>query len=124
MYVISIAAELAGLHPQTLRNYDRLGLLRPGRSGGGGRRYSARDVDLLREIQELTAAGIGVEGVRRILDLENQVTALRERLAELRAELGSAHRALADAMAPNLPARRREATIVPYLSRTRRRPLR
>ncbi len=87
VYVISVAAELTGLHPQTLRAYDRLDLVRPGRTGGGGRRYSWRDVEMLRAVAELTAAGIGLEGVRRVLDLENQVTALRTRVAELEDEL-------------------------------------
>jgi MerR family transcriptional regulator, heat shock protein HspR len=114
VYVISVAAELAGLHPQTLRNYDRIGLVSPGRAGGGGRRYSPRDIALLQEIQELTAAGIGMAGVRRILELENQVTALHQRVAELMDELGAAHRAIADAMTPNLPEVRRPATLIPY----------
>ena len=87
VYVISVAAELTGLHPQTLRTYDRMGLVRPGRSGGGGRRYSWRDIELLREVTELTAAGIGLEGVRRILELEDKVTALRKRVAELEEEV-------------------------------------
>src|SRR5687767_15517010 len=87
VFVISVAAELTGLHPQTLRTYERMGLIRPGRTGGGGRRYSARDIDLLREISELTSAGIGIEGVRRILDLENRVAALAARNEELAAEL-------------------------------------
>src|SRR4051794_27597456 len=73
-YVISVAAELTGLPPQTLRTSDRLGLVQPGRTVGGGRRYSWRDIEQLREVAELTAAGIGLEGVRRILDLEDQVT--------------------------------------------------
>ena len=77
VYVISVAAELTGLHPQTLRAYERMGLIAPSRTGGGGRRYSARDVDLLRTIAELTASGAGIEGVRRILELEHQVDALR-----------------------------------------------
>ena len=77
VYVISVAAELTGLHPQTLRQYDRVGLVSPGRTGGGGRRYSLDDIELLRVVAELTAAGIGLEGVRRILELENQVAALR-----------------------------------------------
>jgi MerR family transcriptional regulator/heat shock protein HspR len=80
VYVISVAAELTGLHPQTLRSYDRLGLVSPGRTGGGGRRYSWRDIELLREVAELTSAGIGLEGVRRILELEHQVDALRHRV--------------------------------------------
>jgi MerR family transcriptional regulator, heat shock protein HspR len=94
VYVISVAAELTGLHPQTLRTYERQGLITPGRTGGGGRRYSHRDIELLRTIAELTAAGIGLEGVRRILELENQVDALRARSQELAAELAKAHEAL------------------------------
>ncbi len=76
VYVISVAAELTGLHPQTLRTYERLGLITPGRTGGGGRRYSHRDIELLREIADLTSSGIGIEGVRRILELENRLAAL------------------------------------------------
>jgi MerR family transcriptional regulator/heat shock protein HspR len=94
VFVISVAAELTGLHPQTLRAYDRLGLVSPGRTGGGGRRYSWRDVELLREVAELTAAGIGLEGVRRILQLELQVDALSHRVAELEHELAAADYAL------------------------------
>jgi MerR family transcriptional regulator, heat shock protein HspR len=108
VYVISVAAELTGLHPQTLRAYDRMGLVRPGRTGGGGRRYSWRDIELLREVAELTASGIGLEGVRRILDLENQVTALRMRVAELEDELTATQYALQKAITQrqnqNLPA--------------------
>jgi MerR family transcriptional regulator/heat shock protein HspR len=108
VYVISVAAELTGLHPQTLRSYDRLGLVRPGRSLGGGRRYSWHDIEVLREVARLTASGIGLEGVRRILELEHQADALRLRVAELEQELAAAHRALrADAAgrsAANLPA--------------------
>ena len=87
VFVISVAAELAGMHAQTLRQYDRLGLVSPGRTAGGGRRYSARDIDNLREIQRLSGLGLGLEGIRRVLELENQVTALRQRVAELQAEL-------------------------------------
>src|SRR3954468_14668228 len=87
VFVISVAAELAGMHAQTLRQYDRLGLVSPGRTAGGGRRYSSRDISALREIQQLSAAGIGLEGVRRILELENQVTALQDRVLELTSEL-------------------------------------
>ena len=94
VYVISVAAELTGLHPQTLRAYDRLGLVSPGRTGGGGRRYSWRDIEMLREVAELTAAGIGLEGVKRILDLENRVTGLRMRVAELEDELTATQYAL------------------------------
>ena len=99
VYVISVAAELTGLHPQTLRAYERLGLLTPGRTPGGGRRYSHRDLELLREIADLTAHGIGLEGVRRILELENQVTALRHRNDDLRVELEATRAALGQALA-------------------------
>ncbi|WP_067440280.1 heat shock protein transcriptional repressor HspR [Nocardioides jensenii] len=87
VYVISVAAELAGLHPQTLRTYERMGLITPGRTGGGGRRYSHRDIEQLRVIADLTSHGIGIEGVRRILELENQVLALAARNEELSAEV-------------------------------------
>lgn len=97
VYVISVAAELTGLHPQTLRTYERLGLVSPGRTGGGGRRYSQRDVERLREISELTSAGIGIEGVRRILDLENRLAALSVRNEELQAELEATRDALRQA---------------------------
>ena len=104
VYVISVAAELTGLHPQTLRTYDRLGLVSPGRTGGGGRRYSLRDIEMLREIAHLSAMGIGLEGVRRILDLENHVTALRLRVAELEARLADAEATAGGGSVPNLPA--------------------
>jgi MerR family transcriptional regulator/heat shock protein HspR len=99
VFVISVAAELTGLHPQTLRTYERLGLISPGRTGGGGRRYSPRDIDLLREISDLTSSGIGIEGVRRILALENRVTALATRNEELQAELEATREALRQAYA-------------------------
>jgi MerR family transcriptional regulator, heat shock protein HspR len=87
LYVISVAAEMAGMHPQTLRQYDRLGLVSPGRSVGGGRRYSLRDIDLLREVQRLSQdEGVNLAGIKRILELEAEVDALRARLAELSAE--------------------------------------
>jgi len=97
VYVISVAAELTGLHPQTLRTYERMGLITPGRTAGGGRRYSHHDLELLREIADLTAHGIGIEGVRRILDLDNQVTALRHRNQDLQAELEVTRAALRQA---------------------------
>ncbi|HVQ87338.1 MAG TPA: helix-turn-helix transcriptional regulator [Actinomycetes bacterium] len=87
VYAISVVAQLTGMHPQTLRQYDRLGLVAPQRTAGGGRRYSARDVDRLREIQQLSAEGIGLIGVKRIFELELHVEALRARVAELEAEL-------------------------------------
>ena len=94
VYVISVAAELTGLHPQTLRTYERLGLITPGRTGGGGRRYSHRDIELLREIAELSSAGIGLEGVRRVLDLQNRLAALAQCNEELVAELEATREAL------------------------------
>ena len=91
VFVISVAAQLAGMHAQTLRQYDRLGLVTPSRTSGGGRRYSQRDVALLREVQRLSQEeGISLPGIARILELENQVTALRARVAELAAELDAA----------------------------------
>ena len=110
VYVISVAAELTGLHPQTLRQYDRLGLVTPGRTGGGGRRYSLRDIENLQEVVRLTASGIGLEGVKRILELEHQVGALQARNRELRAREAALRTALDEAMGrlrqgrPNLPA--------------------
>jgi MerR family transcriptional regulator/heat shock protein HspR len=103
VYVISVAAELTGLHPQTLRTYDRLGLVSPGRTGGGGRRYSWRDIELLREVAELTASGIGLEGVRRILQLEHQVDALRMRVRELEDQLAVTEDTLRSTLATTTP---------------------
>ena len=91
VFVISVAAQLAGMHAQTLRQYDRLGLVTPGRTGGGGRRYSARDVALLREVQRLSQdEGVNLAGIKRIMELESQVDALRARVAELAADLDDA----------------------------------
>ena len=116
MYVISVAAELTGLHPQTLRSYERLGLVSPGRTGGGGRRYSWHDIELLREVATLTSLGIGLEGVRRILQLEREVAVLRGRVDELEAEVSASqlavHAAMAslhDRAARNLPAVRTDS---------------
>jgi len=90
-FVISVAAQLSGLHAQTLRSYDRLGLVSPGRTNGGGRRYSMRDIVLLREVQRLSQdEGVNLAGIKRIIDLENQVDALRSRVAELQQELAQA----------------------------------
>jgi MerR family transcriptional regulator, heat shock protein HspR len=84
VFVISVAAELAGMHAQTLRQYDRLGLVSPGRTAGGGRRYSPRDVALLREVQRLSQEdGVNLAGIKRIIDLESQVEALQQRVHEL-----------------------------------------
>jgi MerR family transcriptional regulator, heat shock protein HspR len=94
IFVISVAATLAGMHAQTLRQYDRLGLVSPSRTRGGGRRYSGRDVAMLREVQRLSQGeGVSLAGIQRILELENQVNALRARLLELSDELGRARRA-------------------------------
>ena len=91
VFVISVAAELAGMHAQTLRQYDRLGLVSPGRTRGGGRRYSPRDVALLREVQRLSQEdGVNLAGIKRIIDLESQVEALQQRVQELITELGAA----------------------------------
>ena len=98
LFVISVAAELAGMHPQTLRQYDRMGLVSPKRTAGKSRRYSMRDVAQLREIQQLSSEGVSLEGIRRVLGLENEVTELRGRVREL-------ERALADEML-NRPGRR------------------
>ncbi|MGH3277396.1 MAG: heat shock protein transcriptional repressor HspR [Streptosporangiaceae bacterium] len=88
VYVISVAAQLSGLHPQTLRAYDRLGLVSPGRTGGGGRRYSLRDILILREVQRLSQQeGVNLSGIKRILELESEEQENRLRLAELHAEI-------------------------------------
>jgi len=101
VFVISVAAELSGMHPQTLRSYDRLGLVSPGRTPAGGRRYSLQDIELLRDVARLSAEGLGLEGVKRVLDLEHQVLALQQQVAQMEDELAAAHAALADT--PNLP---------------------
>jgi MerR family transcriptional regulator, heat shock protein HspR len=87
IFAIAIAAELAAMHPQTLRQYDRLGLVSPTRTAGKSRRYSMRDVVQLREIARLGNEGLNLEGIKRILDLENQVTALQFRVRELESTL-------------------------------------
>jgi MerR family transcriptional regulator, heat shock protein HspR len=83
VFVISVAATLAGMHAQTLRQYDRLGIVSPSRTRGGGRRYSGRDVAMLREVQRLSQEGVSLAGIQRILELENQVDALQARVREL-----------------------------------------
>src|SRR5258708_23432936 len=89
--IISVAARMAGMHPQTLRQYDRMGLVQPGRASGGGRRYSARDVALLREVQRLSQDdGVNLAGVKRIIELETEVDRLRERVSELQRQLVAA----------------------------------
>jgi MerR family transcriptional regulator, heat shock protein HspR len=102
-FLISVAAELAGMHAQTLRTYDRLGLVSPGRSSGGGRRYSQHDVELLREVQRLSQdEGVNLAGIKRIIELTNQVAALQARLQELAAEV--------EALRAN---QRRDVAVVP-----------
>ncbi|MFC5791140.1 MerR family transcriptional regulator [Agromyces tardus] len=98
LFVISVAAELAGMHPQTLRQYDRLGLVSPTRTAGKSRRYSMRDVSQLREIAQLSSEGVSLEGIRRVLGLEDRVAELEQRVRELEG-------ALADEML-NRPGRR------------------
>ena len=116
IFAIAVAAELSGMHPQTLRQYDKLGLVSPRRTAGQSRRYSMRDVVQLREIARLSAEGLNLEGIRRILDLENQVAALTGRVREL-------ERALADEML-NRPGRRvfaagSEGDVIPLRAGTR-----
>ncbi|HKF31373.1 MAG TPA: helix-turn-helix transcriptional regulator [Jatrophihabitantaceae bacterium] len=95
VFVISVAAQLAGMHAQTLRQYDRLGLVTPGRTVGGGRRYSARDVALLRQVQRLSQQeGVNLAGIKRIIELEAHVDALRARVTELNHELEQAYQEL------------------------------
>lgn len=84
LFGISVAAEMAGMHAQTLRTYDRIGLVKPARTSGGGRRYSDRDVDLLREVQRLSQdEGVNLAGIKRIIELTTQVEALSQRVAEM-----------------------------------------
>ncbi len=117
VYVISVAAELAGVHPQTLRIYERRGLLDPARTGAGSRRYSEDDIAQLRRIQELTNAGVNLEGVRRILALAEENDRLRAELARVRTEAREAidrtHRQYRRDLVPvsksQLPARWRPA---------------
>jgi MerR family transcriptional regulator, heat shock protein HspR len=111
VFVISVAAELSGMHPQTLRGYDRIGLVRPGRTGGGGRRYSWRDIEQLREVARLTAQGIGLEGVRRILELQNEVEGLREQVVELQRALEAARAAMLDRRLPAVAPPRSSAVV-------------
>lgn len=95
VFLISVAARLAGMHPQTLRQYDRMGLVSPGRTPGGGRRYSERDVVVLREIQRLSQDdGVSLAGVRRIIDLERLVVDLQRRIMDLESDLAEANERL------------------------------
>lgn len=90
VYIISVAAELAGVHPQTLRIYERKGLLEPARTTGGSRRYSQADIDHLRRIQELTDEGLNLAGVKKVLELEARIAQLEDALHQSRAEMAAA----------------------------------
>jgi MerR family transcriptional regulator/heat shock protein HspR len=124
LFVISVAAQLAGMHAQTLRSYDREGLVSPGRTSGGGRRYSRRDIELLREVQKLSQEeGVNRAGIRRIIELEAQVDALRSRLTELadevrllRTELNESQLDAANAAANAIAGLRRD--VVPWRNTT------
>jgi MerR family transcriptional regulator, heat shock protein HspR len=124
LFVISVAAQLAGMHAQTLRSYDREGLVSPGRTSGGGRRYSRRDIELLREVQKLSQdQGVNRAGIRRIIELEAQVDALKARAAELLDEVRSLHAQLnqsqadaANAAANAIAGLRRD--VVPWRNTT------
>jgi MerR family transcriptional regulator/heat shock protein HspR len=99
--IISVAARMAGMHPQTLRQYDRLGLVQPGRAGGGGRRYSERDVALLREVQRLSQEdGVNLAGIKRIIGLEQMVGDLQQQLQEMQARLEEAYARIAQLESP------------------------
>ena len=121
VFVISVAAELAGMHPQTLRQYDRLGLVSPGRTRGRGRRYSLRDVALLREVQRLSQdEGVNLAGVKRILELEEELATVRRQVEFLRDLLDPGRRVftadpagtvVADRRRPGADASRATATI-------------
>ena len=120
VYVISVAAQLSGLHPQTLRTYDRLGLVSPGRAAGRGRRYSLRDILILREVQRLSQEeGVNLSGIKRILELEDVERRHRMLLAELHAEIGQLRaelestRAVAARLAGLLRSRSGGAQLVP-----------
>lgn len=107
--MISVAARMAGMHPQTLRQYDRLGLVQPGRAAGGGRRYSVRDVALLREVQRLSQDdGVNLAGIKRIIGLEQLVDQLQQRMAQLETELEAAYRRVAELEAIAAPFARRD----------------
>jgi MerR family transcriptional regulator/heat shock protein HspR len=129
VFVISVAAELAGMHAQTLRQYDRLGLVSPGRTPGGGRRYSPRDVALLREVQRLSQEdGVNLAGIKRIIELESRVEALQARVHELLEELEvaetrriAAEAAVSAAYRRELvPQRRPSSALVVWRPRTER----
>lgn len=110
VYVISIAAELSGMHAQTLRQYDRMGLVSPGRASGRGRRYSLRDIASLRNIQRLVGDGINLAGIKRIMELESAVANMAIEVAKLRTEVD----ALMSANPTRAIAKRSDASVVIY----------
>ncbi len=117
-FMISVAAQLAGMHAQTLRTYDRLGLVTPQRTSGGGRRYSSRDVELLREVQRLSQdEGVNLAGIKRIIELTNQVEALQQRVGELAAEVEH----LRAMPRPDMAPPQRSTALVVWQPRNKRR---
>ncbi len=110
VYVISVAAEISGLHPQTLRQYDRLGLVSPNRTEGRNRRYSLRDIALLRAVQRLVGEGINHAGIKRIIDLESAMANMAIEVAQLRIEVD----ALIDANPPKGLMRRNRTEVILY----------
>ena len=110
VYVISIASQLSGMHPQTLRQYDRMGLVSPGRASGRGRRYSLLDIASLRNIQRLVGEGINLAGIKRIMELESAVASMALEVAKLRTEVD----ALIEANPPISLVRKGKQTIVVY----------
>lgn len=116
LYIISVAAELAGVHAQTLRIYERKGLIEPARTEGGSRRYSDHDIALLRRIQELTNEGVSLVGVRKVLELEDELARARARIDELRRALDRASQDLAEAVEQVRREHRRD--LVPVERRT------
>jgi MerR family transcriptional regulator/heat shock protein HspR len=123
VFVISVAAQLSGLHAQTLRSYDRLGLVSPGRASGGGRRFSQRDIALLREVQRLSQEeGVNLAGVKRIIELEQLVDELQARLEDTTAELDAVRAAAAQATAAVHRSYRRDLVPVDRRAVVRWRP--
>jgi MerR family transcriptional regulator, heat shock protein HspR len=110
VYVISVAAEISGLHPQTLRQYDKLGLVSPSRTEGRNRRYSLRDIALLRAVQKLVGEGINHAGIKRIIELESAVANMAIEVAQLRIEVD----ALVEANPPKGLARRSRSEVIVY----------
>ena len=110
VYVISVAAEISGLHPQTLRQYDRLGLVSPNRTEGRNRRYSLRDIALVRAVQKLVGEGINHAGIKRIIELESAMANMAIEVAQLRIEVD----ALIDANPPKALVRRKRTEVIVY----------